>query len=51
MLYITIEQDLFQETCDEFFSATSVEEALRLVEAGFDHVCDFDAVKLIRKRK
>ncbi len=38
---------------EEFYSATAktVEEAAKLVEQGFDFVCDVDAVKLFRKRK
>jgi hypothetical protein len=38
---------------DEFHSATAqnVQEAQKLVEAGFEHVCDFNDVKLFRKRK
>jgi len=38
---------------DEFHSATakSVEEAQKLVEVGFEYVCDFNEVKLFRKRK
>ena len=38
---------------EEYYSATSstVEEAQKLVEQGFDYVCDIDAVKLFRKRK
>jgi integrase len=38
---------------DEFHSATAktVEDAQKLVEAGFEYVCDFGDVKLFRKRK
>ena len=38
---------------DEFHSATAktVQEAAKLIEQGFDYVCDIDAVKLFRKRK
>ena len=38
---------------DEFYSATAnnVSEAAKLIEQGFDYVCDIDAVKLFRKRK
>jgi integrase len=38
---------------EEFYSATakSVEEAQKLIEQGFDYVCEVDAVKLFRKRK
>ena len=36
---------------NEFHSATakSVEEAQKLREAGFEHVCNFEAVKLLQK--
>jgi hypothetical protein len=39
--------------CDEYHSATArdVEEAQKLVENGFEYVCDFEDVKLFRKRK
>jgi integrase len=38
---------------DEFHSATAatVRDAQRLVEAGFEYVCDFNDTKLFRKRK
>ncbi|RJS88888.1 MAG: site-specific integrase [Thermotogae bacterium] len=38
---------------DEYISkaAKTVEEAQKLIEAGFEYVCDFDGVKLFRKRK
>ena len=38
---------------EEYYSATakSVSEAQKLIEQGFDFVCDIDAVKLFRKRK
>jgi hypothetical protein len=31
--------------------AKTVEQASRLIEAGFEYVCDIDGVKLFRKRK
>jgi len=31
--------------------AETVDEAVRLVEAGFEYVCDFNGVKIFRKRK
>jgi integrase/recombinase XerD len=36
-----------------FYSATahSIAEAQKLIEQGFDYICDVDAVKLFRKRK
>jgi hypothetical protein len=38
---------------DEFHSATAnnIQEAQKLVEAGFEYVCDFNEIKLFRKRK
>jgi len=38
---------------DEYHSATAktVEEACKLVDTGFEYVCDIDDVKLFRKRK
>jgi len=38
---------------EEYFSATAnaVTEAAKLVEQGFDYICDVDGVKLFRKRK
>jgi len=37
----------------EFHSATakSVEEAQKLKEEGFEFVCDYDDIKIFRKRK
>jgi hypothetical protein len=38
---------------DEYYSAiaTTIDEARKLVENGFEFVCDVDGVKLFRKRK
>jgi integrase len=38
---------------EKFFSAIArnVEEARKLIEEGFEYVCDIDGVKLFRKRK
>jgi hypothetical protein len=38
---------------DEFHSATAktVQEAQKLIEAGFEYVCEFSDVKIFRKRK
>jgi integrase len=38
---------------DDFHSATAktIEEAAKLVEAGFEYVCTYEDVKLFRKRK
>jgi hypothetical protein len=32
-------------------AAQIVEEAAKLIEQGFDYICDVDGVKLFRKRK
>jgi len=38
---------------DEYHSAVAetVEEARKLIEAGFEYVCNFNGVRLFRKRK
>jgi integrase/predicted RNA-binding Zn-ribbon protein involved in translation (DUF1610 family) len=38
---------------DEFFSATAktVQDAQKLIEAGFDYVCEYNEVKIFKKRK
>jgi PP-loop superfamily ATP-utilizing enzyme len=38
---------------DEFHLATAnnIQETQRLVEAGFEYVCDFNEIKQFRKRK
>jgi len=38
---------------DEYYSATAstVQEARELIEAGFEYVCEFDGVKIFRRRK
>jgi len=53
MRYIALEKTLFKSPSDEFCSAVanSVEEARSLIESGFDYVCDFNTVKIFRKRK
>jgi len=50
---ITVEQTIFQKTSDEFIVkiARTVEEAVKLVEVGFEYVCDFNGNKIFRKRK
>lgn len=53
LIYIQLEEAIFKKQDDEFIckTAKSVEEAKVLVEAGFEYVCEFDGVKLFRKRK
>ncbi len=38
---------------DEFFSATAkpVQDAQKLIEAGFDYVCEYNEIKIFKKRK
>jgi len=43
---ITFENDIFHSA-----TAKTVEGAQKLVEAGFEYVCDFNDTKLFRKRK
>ena len=44
---------LFQDSNGQFYSATAktIEEATRLLEAGFEYVCSHENVMLMRKRK
>lgn len=53
MIYITIEETLFQQRSDEFYSAVAetVEEARKLIEAGFEKIDEFNGVHIYRKRK
>ena len=53
MIYITIEKTLFQTSNGEFYckTASSVEEASKLIGAGFDYVTTFNGAMLFRKRK
>jgi len=53
-----LETTLFYLQCmdmgsEEYHSATAktVEEAAKLIEQGFDYVCDYEGVKLFKKRK
>jgi hypothetical protein len=49
----TIYTYLFNFRDDDFHSATAktIEEAAKLVEAGFEYVCTYEDIKLFRKRK
>lgn len=53
LIYIDLETALFKETDDEFTVrvATSLEEACKLLEVGFEYVCEMEGKKLFRKRK
>jgi integrase/recombinase XerD len=53
MVYINIERSLFQYKNDEFYvkTASTIEEASKLIEVGFEYVTTFNGVMLFRKRK
>jgi integrase/recombinase XerD len=53
MVYINIEKSLFHCKSDEFYckTASTVEEAAKLIEAGFEYVTTFNGIILFRKRK
>jgi len=53
MIYITLEQALFQQVNVQFTVklANNVEEASKLVEVGFEYVCEYGDAKIFRKRK
>ena len=53
MIYINLERAVFKETSDEFTvrAVDSLEEACKLLEVGFEYVCDMKGKKLFRKRK
>jgi len=53
MVYINVEKALFQYKNDEFYckTASSIEEASKLIEAGFEYVTTFNGVLMFRKRK
>jgi len=53
MIYINLDQTIFQDQNDEFTTrvATSIKSARALLEAGFDYAMEMDGVKVFRKRK
>ncbi|MCD6243234.1 site-specific integrase, partial [Candidatus Bathyarchaeota archaeon] len=53
LIYITIDKAIFQNTTEEFHvkTAKTVEEACKLIEVGFEYVCEINGVKIFRKRK
>lgn len=53
MLYISIEKVLFHMRDDEFYckTASTIDEASKLIECGFEYVTTFNGVMLFRKRK
>jgi len=53
MIYINLEAALYQIRSDQFTVrvAQTLDEACKLVEAGFSYVTDMDGNKIFRKRK
>jgi hypothetical protein len=51
--YIHIEEMIYQETNDQFTVkvANTMEEAIKLMEIGFEFHCEMEGNKLFRKRK
>jgi len=53
VIYIDLEKATFKETNDEFTVrvAETLNEAFKLLEVGFDFVCQKDDLMYFRKRK
>jgi len=53
LLYITLENALYQTTNDEWIckTASNVKEASQLIENGFQYVTEMDGIKIFKKRK
>jgi len=53
MIYINLEQALFNTTNDEFHvkTAKTVEESCKLTEVGFEYFDTIEGVHVYRKRK
>jgi len=52
LLYVQLAEELFKDQ-QEYVSKVAKNEvdACTLVEAGFEYVCDFNTVKIFKKRK
>ncbi len=52
MIYIDMEKALFREGNEDFIvkAAANLDEACKLLEVGFEYVCEMDGKKLFRKR-
>ncbi|MCW4003702.1 MAG: tyrosine-type recombinase/integrase [Candidatus Bathyarchaeota archaeon] len=52
-IYINMEQACFSESDQQYHVklAKTIDEACKLLEVGFEFVCDMDGAKLFRKRK
>jgi hypothetical protein len=53
LIYLHLEKAPFNSENDEFNVkvAMAVEEDCKLIEVGFEHVCDMEGVKLFRQQK
>ena len=53
LLYVQLEEAMYQKGNDGYISkaATTVEEVCKLVNAGFEYVCDVGEAKIFRKFK
>jgi integrase len=53
LLYVQVEKSLFNDESDEFIvkTAREPEEIKRLLEVGFEYVCNKDGLMFFRKRK
>jgi site-specific recombinase XerD len=53
LIYIDLEKALFRETNDEFTTkvAETVEDTCKLIEVGFEYVCERQGKAIFRKRK
>jgi integrase len=53
LAYVQLEEAIFEKGSDDYISkaATTVEEVCKLVEAGFEYVCDVNEAKVFKKRK
>ena len=53
MIYINLGKIAFQTTADEFTvrATNDMEEATKLLEVGFEYVCQKDGLMFFRKRK
>jgi hypothetical protein len=53
MIYINLENALFQNPSDEFHvkTARTIEEATKLIEVGFEFVVKHEDTMIFRKRK
>ena len=51
--YIQLEEAIFKDITEEYVckAARNPEEAKKLIEIGFDYECEFEDIKLFKKRK